>query len=163
MYKRQLYTWIVYADDDSGTGITLEPAGKRYMGTVANQTVKEPDLTNPEKYSWSLIQGNEGEKGDDAVILYIDSSNGTTFKNTGVATILTVSIFVGGECIDTSAKMHARFGNQAYIEWQFKRQGETDFYPIPRDDKRLSDEGFIFTLNPQDVDIRTTINCNLIY
>lgn len=105
----------------------------------------------------------DGRKGEDAVLLYIDSSNGSMFKNSGVSTTLTVTIIVGESRIDTSAKMRERFGEQAYIQWEYKRQGENKFSAVSRDDIRLSDEGFIFTLTPQDVNIRTTFNCNLIY
>ena len=32
--KRPFYTWIAYADDAIGTGISLNPDGKKYMGTA---------------------------------------------------------------------------------------------------------------------------------
>lgn len=155
--NRTLYTWIAYADDELGTGIAPDAFGKKYIGTAANQAVEAPNLSDPSVYTWALI------KGDDAVFLYIDSSNGNTFKNTGVATTLTVTILVGGERLDTSEKMHEYFGENAYLEWLYKRQGEIEFSAILREDSRLSDGGFIFTLTPEDVDIRTTFNCNLIY
>lgn len=155
--NRTLYTWTVYADDENGNGITLDPVGKKYMGMSANRIAKDPDLSDPSAYTWALI------KGEDAVLLYIDSSNGSMFKNSGVSTTLTVTIIVGESRIDTSAKMRERFGEQAYIQWEYKRQGENKFSAVSRDDIRLSDEGFIFTLTPQDVNIRTTFNCNLIY
>lgn len=154
---RPLYTWIVYADDPFGRGISLIPDGKKYIGTATNRATKEPDLSDVTVYSWMLA------KGDDAVLLRIDSSNGSIFKNSGVATTLTVVILVAGEQIDTEEKMKSRFGQSAYLEWECKRYGETEYTVIPREDKRLSDGGFIFTLVPEDVDVKSTFNCSLNY
>lgn len=61
---RTLYTWIVYADDEQGGGITTDPAGKKYMGISDNNFTIEPDLDRPEIYKWSLIKGEDGEKGE---------------------------------------------------------------------------------------------------
>lgn len=61
---RTLYTWIVYADDEQGGGITTDPAGKKYMGISDNNFTVEPDLGRPEIYKWSRIKGEDGEKGE---------------------------------------------------------------------------------------------------
>lgn len=60
---RTLYTWTVYADDGEGGGITIDPAGKKYMGISNNNFVIEPDLSRPEIYKWSLIKGEDGADG----------------------------------------------------------------------------------------------------
>ena len=109
----------------------------------------------------SCVQGNSGSSGDDAILLYIDSSNGTTFKNSDVATIFTVSIYVGGEILDTNAKMKQYFGSQAYLQWYIKRHGEKDFSKISLEDTRLNDGGFIFTLSPKDINFKAVFNCEL--
>ena len=105
---------------------------------------------------------NSGElDGEDAIMLYIDSSNGTTFKNSDVATIFTVTIYVGGMVIDNSTKLKETFGEQSYLQWLIKRYGETKFTKIPLDDSRLNDNGFIFTLSAKDVKIKAIFNCEL--
>lgn len=109
----------------------------------------------------SCVQGNSGSSGDDAILLYIDSSNGTTFKNSDVATIFTVSIYVGGEILDTNAKMKQYFGSQAYLQWYIKRHGEKDFSKISLENTRLNDGGFIFTLSPKDINFKAVFNCEL--
>ena len=53
------YTWIVYADDSSGTGMSVNSEGKRWMGIATNKLTKTPDLTNPFLYSWSKISVRE--------------------------------------------------------------------------------------------------------
>lgn len=110
----------------------------------------------------TCISGAQGTKGEDAILLQIESSNGNIFKNTGVATTLTVSIIVGEKLLDSSTKLKNHFGNDAYLQWQYKKFNEIEFTDLSRDDPRLSDEGFIFTLNANDVLTKTVYNCNLI-
>lgn len=105
---------------------------------------------------------NSGElDGEDAVMLYIDSSNGTTFKNSDVATIFTVTVYVGGIVIDNSTKLKEIFGENSYLQWLIKRYGETEFTKIPLNDSRLNDNGFMFTLNAKDIKFKAVFNCEL--
>lgn len=60
---RVFYTWIAYADDSVGTGISLDPTGKAYMGISANRTSETPDITDPSVYKWSKVQGDKGDIG----------------------------------------------------------------------------------------------------
>ena len=60
---RVFYTWIAYADDNVGTGISLDPTGKAYMGISANRTSETPDITDPSVYKWSKVQGDKGDIG----------------------------------------------------------------------------------------------------
>ena len=107
--------------------------------------------------------GAKGEKGEDSVLLMIESSNGNIFKNTGVATILTVNVIVGDQRITSYRQLQERFGVEAYLQWSFKRNGETEFTDLPFDDPRISDNGFILTLNPADVNVKTVFDCSLHY
>lgn len=59
-----MYTWIVYADDELGTGISLYPEGKIYMGIAANQLTNIVDLSDPSIFEWSLIKGDKGDAGE---------------------------------------------------------------------------------------------------
>lgn len=105
--------------------------------------------------------GTAGEDGEDAILLMIFSSNGTSFKNSSVATTLTVSIFVGGEEITSSDQMYAKFGDSAVLRWEKKEFGQSEFTEIPPTDSRLSDNGFILTLNANDIYKQTVFNCYL--
>lgn len=105
--------------------------------------------------------GTAGEDGEDAILLMIFSSNGTSFKNSSVATTLTVSIFVGGEEITSSDQMYAKFGDSAALRWEKKEFGQSEFTEIPSTDSRLSDNGFILTLNANDIYKQTVFNCYL--
>lgn len=60
---RTLYTWKVYADDASGTGISTDSTGKAYIGLATNKLSQTPDLTDPTLYTWSKIEGDPGATG----------------------------------------------------------------------------------------------------
>ena len=71
-----LYTWIAYADDAEGNGISLEPDGKAYMGIAENRTTEEPDISDPSIYKWSKIQGEDGTHEVSSVDqYYLSTSN----------------------------------------------------------------------------------------
>lgn len=57
------YTWIRYADDANGSGISNNPTGKKYIGLAYNK-VTATESNTPSDYTWSLIQGAKGDKGD---------------------------------------------------------------------------------------------------
>ena len=105
--------------------------------------------------------GASGEDGADSILLQILSSNGNMFKNSALSTTLTVTIIVGDETITSSEQMISKFGSGASLKWEQKRFGETEFTPLEPDDDRLSDNGFILTLQPDDVYTQTVFNCNL--
>ena len=61
-----LYTWIKYADSDSGEGMSDSPVVdgvlKKYIGFAYNkETAVESD--NASDYSWALFKGTDGENG----------------------------------------------------------------------------------------------------
>lgn len=105
--------------------------------------------------------GSQGEDGADSILLQILSSNGNMFKNSTLSTTLTVTIISGEDTITSSEQMISKFGSGASLKWEQKRFGETEFAPLEADDNRLSDNGFILTLQPDDVYTQTVFNCNL--
>lgn len=60
---REFYTWIAYADDAQGNGISLDPEGKKYMGIATGKLSATVDISDPSIFKWSLIQGPQGETG----------------------------------------------------------------------------------------------------
>lgn len=77
---RSLYTWLKYADDANGNGMSETPEGKKYIGLAYNKTVST-ESSNPSDYTWSLIQGENGVKGEDGKtyytwVKYADTSTG---------------------------------------------------------------------------------------
>lgn len=61
--NRTFYTWIVFGDSETGSGISLNSSGKKYMGIAYNQTTKQPALTDPGIYSWVKVAGDQGIAG----------------------------------------------------------------------------------------------------
>lgn len=56
------YTWIKYADDKNGNGMSEIPDNKKYLGIAFNQ-VSPNESTDPRDYTWSLIKGDDGIQG----------------------------------------------------------------------------------------------------
>lgn len=136
------------------TSIQTINANNKYLWTysVTNYTDGSSRISEP------LIMGTYG---DDAITLYIESSNGNTFKNSDIATILTVHIYVGAERIESAEQLEKRFGKNAYLQWSIKKLGEKEFSPIDIEDTRINDKGFIFTISPRDINKKAVFNCEL--
>ena len=94
--------------------------------------------------------------------LRIESSRGTVFKNDNVATVLSVVIYRGSQRITDSTTLKSVFGNAAYLQWKWQRLDDESFGIISAGDPRFGDNGFTFTLSPEDVDTKVTFMCELI-
>lgn len=58
------YTWVRYADDASGNGMSDSPNGKYYIGFAYNKEVPT-ESSNPADYQWSKYKGEDGQDGQD--------------------------------------------------------------------------------------------------
>lgn len=56
------YTWIRYADDAQGNGISNDPTGKKYIGFAYNK-ITAVESNTPSDYTWSDIKGTDGVPG----------------------------------------------------------------------------------------------------
>lgn len=108
------------------------------------------------------LKGQTGSAGSSTPKLIIESSRGNMFKNNAVSTILRVVIYYGSNVIRTNADLIATFGNTARLKWYYQLGNSDVYHVISMDDARFSDEGFIFALSPEDVDVKTTFKCELI-
>lgn len=106
--------------------------------------------------------GKAGADGEDAVTLRIESSRGTVFKNNSVSTVLSVVIYKGSLRITDRDTLYEVFGPAAYLEWSWQRLNETAFGTIVSTDSRIGNNGFTFTLSPEDVDTKVVFMCKLI-
>lgn len=61
--NRNFYTWTAFADDENGTGISINAYGKDYLGIATNRLVKEADLSDTTQYTWVKIKGEQGIPG----------------------------------------------------------------------------------------------------
>lgn len=108
-----------------------------------------------------LITGNTGANGEDAVLLRIDSSRGTVFKNNSISTVLTAVIYKGSERITNIDKLHEVFGSGAYLEWSWQKIDESSFGAISAGDSMVGNDGFTLTVSADTVDTKCTFMCEL--
>ena len=88
----RIYTWVAYADDKEGHGISLSPAGKTYIGIAVNKTSATVDITDPSVFSWLPMD----QDSIVALSCEITSSAGTLFLNDYVNTTLTAHVYANG-------------------------------------------------------------------
>lgn len=100
-------------------------------------------------------------KDEVTTLLRIESSRGTVFKNDQVATVLSAVIYRGSKRITDMVTLHEVMGPSAYLEWSWQRLNDDSFGVISADDERLGNDGFTFTLSPEDVDTKITFLCQL--
>lgn len=84
-----LYTWIRYAEDANGTGISNSPDGKSYIGLAYNKTTAS-ESNNPSDYTWSKITGRDGvpgPAGEDGKTLYTWIKYADTMPTSSSSTI----------------------------------------------------------------------------
>ena len=129
---------------------------------IWRRTVSTYGDGHTETGSPSLMTGNNGQNGEDATTLRIESSRGNLFKNDSISTVLSVVIYRGSEEIRDSAAMKKSYGNTAYLDWKWQRIDDKSFVSIPSDDPRFSDDCFSFTLSPDDVTKKVSFMCKLI-
>ena len=94
--------------------------------------------------------------------IYISSSKGSVFKNTNVSTILSVTIVRGTQRITDSATMKSVFGEGAYLQWKYQGKDDDEFWEIPQEDFRISENGFKFKINTSDIYTKGVYTCDLI-
>lgn len=74
----QRYTWIKYADNASGGGMSDSPTNKAYIGLAYNKTTATESST-PGDYVWALIKGANGTNGTSSYtwVRYSANSDGS--------------------------------------------------------------------------------------
>ena len=70
------YTWVRYADDARGNGMSDGPNGKYYIGFAYNKEVTT-ESNNPADYQWSKYKGDDGKDGTDGA----DGQDGVGIKS----------------------------------------------------------------------------------
>ena len=100
------YTWVKYADDENGNGISDDPIDsrglyKKYMGMAYNKETQQ-ESNNPKDYVWIKVVG---ENGHDSIVANLTNdthtvptdSNGNNGNYSGCST--QIELFVGSEKI----------------------------------------------------------------
>lgn len=92
------YTWVAYADSNTGTNISLNPAGKTYIGLAVNMSTPTVDISDPSVFDWVQLDADSIV----ALSCEITSSEGTLFITTTVDTVLTAHIYANGEELNST-------------------------------------------------------------
>lgn len=84
------YTWVRYADDASGNGMSDSPNGKYYIGFAYNKETPT-ESSDPADYQWSKYKGDDGQDGvgiESITKYYLASekSTGITISSSGWST-----------------------------------------------------------------------------
>ena len=142
------YTWIKYADNASGSGLSDSPIGKTYIGFAYNKTTAT-ESTNASDYAWSLIKGTDGVNGvngadgvgvKNIVELYYLSTSKTT--QTGGSWVTTCPTWEEGKYLWTRTKVEYTDGTEKYTDplcdtsWEKTNELNTNVQTIT---KKVSD------------------------
>lgn len=103
-----------------------------------------------------------GPNGENAVLLRIDSSRGTVFKNDSISTALSAVIYNGSNRITGIDDLHSIFGSGAYLQWYWQKVDDETFGVISSGDSMISNNGFTLTIAANQVDTKVTFMCELI-
>jgi hypothetical protein len=103
-----------------------------------------------------------GPNGENAVLLRIDSSRGTVFKNDSISTVLSAVIYNGSNRITGIDDLHSIFGSGAYLQWYWQKVDDETFGVISSGDSMISNNGFTLTIAANQVDTKVTFMCELI-
>ena len=171
--SNSIYSGVKDSINNTTRGIYLDTEGQMYFGDDTNyiRYYKAKDGTyklaiNSKSITFgsgiTIEEAFEELRDEITTLLRIESSRGTVFKNDQVSTVLSAVIYHGTQRITDYATMKSVFGSGAYLQWKWQRLDEESYGIISATDTRFSDNGFKFTLSPEDVDTKVTFMCELI-
>lgn len=178
--KSSIYSGVKSSVNNTTRGIYMDNEGQIAFGDGSNYLKYYKDTDGSYKLAISarsIKMGASGKNVEEAIndvkadidnvrdeittLLRIESSRGTVFKSDRVATVLSVVLYHGKQRITDSATMKQVFGDKAYLQWKWQRLDDESFGILSSSDSRFGDNGFTFTLSPDDVDTKVTFMCEL--
>lgn len=146
---------IAFGDNNNFVKFFKDADGKYKLRISANELYTSSS-------SKSIAEQMEELAENTTCNLVIESSRGTVFKNNEASTVLSVIIYRGKDRITNITDLKTIIGNNAYLQWKWRRVSDNDYGIISADDKHLSEEGFKYTITPDDIDTQVTYMCELI-
>lgn len=134
------YTWVKYADNASGGGMTDTPTGKTYIGLAFNKTIATESSIATD-YQWSLIQGPQGVAGTPA----------STISLTATSQVLT-SPATGGATTPATTTVTGTPINTAISVYQYSSDGAAFTTTVPAG---VSRTGNVVTITGSTMTART--------
>lgn len=147
-------------DSDNFVMFYVDNKGESHLAISADKfTLGKQNIEN---ILSDIKQDVDNVRDEITTLLRIESSRGMVFKNNAVSTVLSVVIYHGKDRITYIDKLHEVYGSSAYIQWKWQKLDEEEYGIISSADSRMSNDGFSFTLSPDDVDTKVTFMCELI-
>lgn len=164
---------IVISNNNVGVACAYNSTDKILEITVTTSN-QIPNTDNPititAKYTSGTVLYQDSKvinvptvlKGATTSYIVLESTNGLQFKNNMVSTDINAIVYHGGTRITSLLALRAAVGSGAYLQWKWKHMGDSSYTNISSSDSRLSNDGFTFTLSPQDVSTQVTFICEVI-
>lgn len=170
-----LYSGVKDSALNTARGVYMDKTGQFSVGDSSNYLRYFKDEATG-KYKLQISAGSiemttSGKTLEDEIanlrdeittILSIESSRGNIFKNDSVSTVLSAVIYRGNQRISDMATLKKVMGDNVYLEWSWQKLNDQTFGVVPADDPHIGNDGFTFTLEPDDVDVKVTFLCQLI-
>lgn len=168
-----IYSGVKSSVDNTTRGIYFDNDGQFSFGDSSNYIKFYKDMDGKYRLkisAESLEFGVGGSSVEDEINtlkdeintqVIINSSQGTTFKNNDVSTVLNIIIIRGTQYITDMTTLREAMGNSVYLQWKYQKPDEDEMGIILSSDPRLKDEGFTFIISTDDVDERITFFCEL--
>ena len=179
--QHSLYSGVKESAMNTTRGVFLGDDGQLAVGDASNFIKYYKGGDNQyhlEISAESLKLGSGGKNVEEAIenvkndidtvrdeittLLRIESSRGNIFKNDNIATILTAVIYHGSLRITDSTMLKNVYGDNAHLQWKWQRLQDNSFGIVPNDNGRIENDGFTFTILPEDVETKVTYMCELI-
>lgn len=172
--NNSIYSGVKSTVDNTTRGVYMDDDGQFGLGDSNNFIKFYKDLDGSYKLAISagsikfgtsrknIEEEIETLKDEISTVLRIESSRGTVFKNDSISTVLSAVIYRGSQRITDMTTLKKAMGQSTYLQWKWQRLNEDSFGVISADDKRIGNEGFTFTLSPDDVNTKVTFICELI-
>lgn len=172
--EKAIYSGVKTSVNNTTRGIYLDNDGQFSVGDSNNYLKFFKDTDGQYKLqisASSMSFSSSGKtveeeindlKDEVSTLLCIESSRGMVFKNDSTSTVLSVVIYRGNQRITDMATLKSAMGDVVYLEWSWQRNNEETFGVISASDSRIGNEGFTFTLSPDDFDTKVTFLCKLI-
>lgn len=169
-----LYSGVKETVNNTTKGIYLDSDGQMALGDANNflRYYKDSDGNYKLEISASsfFMGGSsttveeeiETLKDEITTNLRIESSRGTVFKNDSMSTVLSAVIYRGSQRITDISTLRTAMGSGAYLQWKWQRLDDDSFGVISTSDSRIGNNGFTFTVSPEDVNTKVTFMCELI-
>lgn len=153
---------LVVGDDGNFLKFYIDEDGNYKLEISASKVTFGKANKSVEEVIDSIQEEMTTIKDEVTTLLRIESSRGTVFKNDNVSTVLSVVIYRGSQRITDMETLRAAMDSSVYLQWKWQRLDEESFGVILSSDTRIGNDGFTFTLSPEDVDTKVTFMCELI-